>query len=101
MGFSLSISGALWPPGIVQARSGADQVYTEVKTNADKRYQKRVQKVVVLRAIFLNMPKGEVVVWRPIFSPAIWGKKMQRLHSEKSKALIPAGPRGNHDQKIS
>jgi hypothetical protein len=41
------------------------------------------------------------VVHRPILSVAICRKKMQRLDMKKSKALMPAGPNGNHDQKRS
>ena len=69
--------------------------------HADTRYQKLVWKAVALKRFALNVAKGEVVVCLPILRVAICRMKIKRLDMKKSKALMPAGPNGNHDQKKS
>ena len=60
-----------------------------------------VCKVAVLRKLDLKVARGEVVVRLPTFRVPVWRTKMTRLQMENSKALMPAGPKGIHDQNRS
>jgi hypothetical protein len=76
-------------------------MYASVNHQPETKYQKVDWMAVALRRLLLKVVKGEVVVCLPILRVAIWRMKMKRLDMKKSKALIPAGPSGNHDQKRS
>lgn len=76
-------------------------MYASLNQKAEIEYQKKVCKAVGLNKFLLSVAKGEVLVRAPTSSVAIWRTNMKRLDMKNTRALIPAGPRGNHDQKSS
>lgn len=76
-------------------------MYASVNHHPETKHQNAVCKAAPLRKLALTVPKGEVAVCLPILRVAIWRMKMNKLDMKKRRALMPAGPNGNHDQNQS